>query len=362
MSALGVERLKIQSDGLNRFNGRLGLNTNPNTDTLLSFSGACTSGVLCVATQKSGSGCNVFYSYVTAVGTGSVTHFLAQTTAGAGTPSQVVGFDAFNTIATGATNYGFRSTIDSDAGKNNYAFYASGTAPNYVAGQVQTALGTAAAPSIAFNSDPDTGTWSPGSNSWAVSCGGVERLQLESGFVWLGGKSGLSAGGTENVLTGTTTGDGKSLLIASGQPATTANAGSSISLATVEGSGVSRARQTRLYIAPDGKVGVGNVSPQRQLDVSGSVYAVTFDATVGSAATPAFSFVNDPNTGMYQDTADTFCLATGGVERMRVKATGGVKYVPLATAPATPDEGEVYFDSTTKKLRVYDGTAWADLH
>ena len=31
---------------------------------------------------------------------------------------------------------------------------------------------------------------------------------------------------------------------------------------------------------------------------------------------------------------------------------------PRATAPAGPSEGDIYFDSTTKKLRVYDGTQW----
>ena len=30
--------------------------------------------------------------------------------------------------------------------------------------------------------------------------------------------------------------------------------------------------------------------------------------------------------------------------------------------PSNTTEGSVYFDSTTKKLRVYDGTAWRDLH
>jgi len=190
VSAGGSERLKIQSDGVNRFNGRLGLNTNPNADTLLSFSGTCTAGVLCVATQKSGSGCSVFYSYVTAAGTGVVTHFLAQVTAGSGTPSTVVGFDALDGIATGTKNYGFRSTLNVDAGKTNYQFYAQGNAPSCFNGQIQAALGTASAPSVAYLGDEDTGTWSPGSNQWAVSTGSVERLRVQaSGNVGIGHSS-----------------------------------------------------------------------------------------------------------------------------------------------------------------------------
>jgi hypothetical protein len=31
---------------------------------------------------------------------------------------------------------------------------------------------------------------------------------------------------------------------------------------------------------------------------------------------------------------------------------------PVATAPANPVEGDVYMDSTTHKLMVYDGSTW----
>ena len=31
---------------------------------------------------------------------------------------------------------------------------------------------------------------------------------------------------------------------------------------------------------------------------------------------------------------------------------------PIATAPTTPAAGDMYFDSTINKLRVFDGTVW----
>ena len=34
---------------------------------------------------------------------------------------------------------------------------------------------------------------------------------------------------------------------------------------------------------------------------------------------------------------------------------------PLASAPVTPSEGMVYYNSTTKKMQVYNGTAWEDM-
>lgn len=47
-------------------------------------------------------------------------------------------------------------------------------------------------------------------------------------------------------------------------------------------------------------------------------------------------------------------------------ATAGLpsvlKLSPLASAPSSPAEGWVYADSTTHKLRFYDGTTWIDLH
>jgi hypothetical protein len=32
----------------------------------------------------------------------------------------------------------------------------------------------------------------------------------------------------------------------------------------------------------------------------------------------------------------------------------------LSSAPGSPSTGQVYFDTTTHKLRFYDGTAWQD--
>jgi len=48
-------------------------------------------------------------------------------------------------------------------------------------------------------------------------------------------------------------------------------------------------------------------------------------------------------------------------ERLRIKSTGQVRFVPLSSAPSSPQSGDVYYDSTTNKLRCYDGTIWNDL-
>jgi hypothetical protein len=44
--------------------------------------------------------------------------------------------------------------------------------------------------------------------------------------------------------------------------------------------------------------------------------------TAGTAALPALSFTGDPNTGIYNPSADTLSVATGGVQRLAVGSTG----------------------------------------
>jgi hypothetical protein len=43
-------------------------------------------------------------------------------------------------------------------------------------------------------------------------------------------------------------------------------------------------------------------------------------------------------------------------EKVTVKDV--INIVPRSTAPTTPGKGDMYFDSTINKLRVYDGTTW----
>lgn len=55
-------------------------------------------------------------------------------------------------------------------------------------------------------------------------------------------------------------------------------------------------------------------------------------------------------------------LVANAINRIDALLTrrGAYPFEPLATEPADPEEGRAYFDTTTKKLRVFDGTAWQD--
>jgi hypothetical protein len=46
---------------------------------------------------------------------------------------------------------------------------------------------------------------------------------------------------------------------------------------------------------------------------------------------------------------------TGPTQKLEVN--GAIRYTPMS-APSSPQEGTVYYDSTAKKLKVYNGSAW----
>lgn len=45
----------------------------------------------------------------------------------------------------------------------------------------------------------------------------------------------------------------------------------------------------------------------------------------------------------------------------RLRLNGSFSFPPLVADPASAVGGDVYFNSITKKLRLYDGDAWVDI-
>jgi hypothetical protein len=58
--------------------------------------------------------------------------------------------------------------------------------------------------------------------------------------------------------------------------------------------------------------------------VSGTISGSLVRIGAGSVSTPSLSFNNDTNTGLYWIGTDTLGITTGGVERMRIDASGNV--------------------------------------
>jgi hypothetical protein len=52
--------------------------------------------------------------------------------------------------------------------------------------------------------------------------------------------------------------------------------------------------------------------------------------------------------------------STTAVERLRIKPSGQVRFIPQDT-PASAQAGDVYYDQTTNKLRCHNGSTWNDL-
>ena len=121
----------------------------------------------------------------------------------------------------------------------------------------------------------------PAANDASIELGPNLTLDNKSGIIWLGSSKDAPAG-TTNLLVGDSEGDGKNLLISSGQPKTAGEAGSAISFATAAGNG-DRARRTRMYIDPEGNVGIDNVAPDEKLVVGNGRIASSgfcgYDAT-----------------------------------------------------------------------------------
>lgn len=102
----------------------------------------------------------------------------------------------------------------------------------------------------------------------------------------------------------------------------------------------------------------------------GTTPAVTVDANNATDARFRLK-IADVATAQFQATSALARLAsvtniplflmTNGNDRVKVKETGQVRFIPLGSDPSGAETGDVYYNSSTNKLRVYNG-AWVDLH
>ena len=156
--------------------------------------------------------------------------------------------------------------------------------------------GTAAAPGIAFETDPNTGIYSPGADQLAVATNGTGRLFVDaSGRVGLGISTPnyelhLNASDATSFiqLTNSGTGTGASdglLLYNNGVNATVSN--QEAGYLAFETSGLDRLR-----ITSAGLVGIGSSSVSTKLEIAGSNDAVTENNTLRFTDTDASTEAN----------------------------------------------------------------------
>jgi len=78
--------------------------------------------------------------------------------------------------------------------------------------------------------------------------------------------------------------------------------------------------------------------------------------TTGNAARASINVI--AISGGTGDLAFTTRNASVQAEKIRIKAQGQMRFVPLASDPSGAEAGDVYYNSTTNKLKVYNGTTW----
>jgi len=188
--------------------------------------------------------------------------------------------------------------------------------------------GTAAAPSIAFTGDPNTGIYSPGADQLSVATNGSARLTIDSNGnvgVVSGGNLGINGASPQSPLDviSNASGYGISLRGRSGDSLAqfrfTSNNHDTI-YALLETAPTYLAAQVngseRLRITSAGLVGIGTSSPSRTLDVVGTAKFSngTADVTIYGDLTTAGALGTNSNFPL--------ALYTNGTERLRIDSSG----------------------------------------
>lgn len=108
----------------------------------------------------------------------------------------------------------------------------------------------------------------------------------------------------------------------------------------------------RLIIDNSGNVGIGG-SPSTKLHVVGG------NARINDGFQLEFGGTTNSIAG--SNANNTMNIYTNNVLRVSAKANGQVRFIPLAADPAGAEAGDVYYNSTSNKLKCYNGTTWNDL-
>jgi len=101
------------------------------------------------------------------------------------------------------------------------------------------------------------------------------------------------------------------------------NSEQNISIVTDSSGSISATSTKGIFIKTGGDVGIGTVSPSYLFHVAGHAYASSsWLGPDGSAATPAYRFHNDGNSGMYLTGADSVGFSAGGDVRFVANGNG----------------------------------------
>jgi microcystin-dependent protein len=215
--------------------------------------------------------------------------------------------DATGNVGIGRTNPGQALDVSGSVSASAVSTIAVSTAT------VTAGLGLVGAPSYSFAGDANTGFYSPAAGQVGLVGGGVEGARVDASGIQL--RNGSASKPALNFGLGS---------------GSDANTGLYHPVDNTIGVVINGSEAVR--VDSQSRVGIGRTNPGQALDVSGSVSAsavstiavstATVTAGLGSAALPSYSFAGDANTGFYSPGPDQVGLIGGGVEGVRVDASG----------------------------------------
>jgi hypothetical protein len=190
--------------------------------------------------------------------------------------------------------------------------------------EVQSGPGTAITPAYTFSADNNTGIYSAAADQLGISCNGANVATFAATGLTLAAGADLTVAAE--------------ILAANGAAATP-----SITFTSDPNTGIYNAAADQLGVACNG----ANVAT---FAATGLTLAAGADLTMaaeilasnGAAATPSITFASDPNTGLYRIAADTLGVAANGAEAIRVDAAGLTVTGAILSTGDIVSGGEMY--------------------
>jgi len=241
-----------------------------------------------------------------------------------------------------------------------------GTTKALYGGSIHLAAGTVSLPSYSLDGDTDTGIYAVGANSLGTATNGVLRLTIDTAavtstlpflapagtgaapslsfsgdydtglFSLAGNQLGITVGGT-NRATVTTTAFTSTLLMLG--PAGTVG-GPAYSYSGDSNTGLYSVGADSLGIATGGVLRV-------TIDTASVTSTLPFYSAAGAAATPAYSYSGDTNTGTFSVGADSWGIATGGVLRVTVDTASVTSTLPFLAPAGSAAAPSISFSGDT---------------
>ena len=187
-------------------------------------------------------------------------------------------------------------------------------------GDIVTAVGSAAAPSHTFTGFTTTGMYQQGTNEVGFATAGTENLRLTG--------SNLRMASATSVIYNTGYFRGVAATGTAASPTYSWDGDSNTGMYRVAADVIGFATAGAALFRMDSSVLRGNVNYTPSMP----------GKTAGSAAAPAYSFVNDTDTGMYRSGTNQIAFSCGNATRLTIASTGeitGTKVQATGSAPGS---------------------------